>query len=153
MANSYQNWHFKVDRAGYELDRRLCCMWTLPACARRVIHARSLLAPESWLEYPARTSLVSPLHTGVVSHHARSTLRQKTSKYVNLHQILPGTTTASYNVYMYNPANDTSASFKPNDSKLIKQSHKEATDVSFDQLSSNVEFPFSSKRLPGIMQQ
>ena len=36
--------------------------------------ARSLLAPESGREYPARTSLVSPLHTGVVSCHARATL-------------------------------------------------------------------------------
>ena len=32
------------------------------------------LLPESWREYPARTSLVSPLHTGVVSRHARATL-------------------------------------------------------------------------------
>ena len=55
-------------------------MWTLPSCARRVIRAHSLqtlhvLAPESLREYPARTSLVSPLHTGgVVSRHARATL-------------------------------------------------------------------------------
>ena len=55
-------------------------MWTLPSCARRVIRARSLLAPESWREYPARTSLVSPLHTGVVSHHARSTLISQNRK-------------------------------------------------------------------------
>ena len=46
----------------------------LPSCARRMIHARSLLAPESWREYPARTSLVSPLHMGIVSHHACATL-------------------------------------------------------------------------------
>ena len=51
-------------------------MWMLPSCARRVIRARSLLAPESRWEYPARTSLVSPLHTAVVSPHARATLIQ-----------------------------------------------------------------------------
>ena len=51
-----------------------CCMWTLPYCTRHVLRARSLLAPESWREYPARTSLVSPLHTGVVdSRHTRAT--------------------------------------------------------------------------------
>ena len=53
---------------------RLRCMWMMPSCARRVIRARSLLAPGSWREYPAWTSLVSPLHTGVVSRHARATL-------------------------------------------------------------------------------
>ena len=51
-------------------------MWTLPSCARRVIRARSLLAPESRWEYPARTSLVSLLHTGVVSRHARGTFKK-----------------------------------------------------------------------------
>ena len=33
-----------------------------------------ILSPESWREYPARTSLVSPLRTSVVSRHARATL-------------------------------------------------------------------------------
>ena len=37
-------------------------------------HVPYILAPESWREYPARTSLVSPLHAGVVSRHARATL-------------------------------------------------------------------------------
>ena len=50
-------------------------MWTLPSCARRVIRARSLLTPDSRREYPARTSLVSPLQTGVVSRHVRATLK------------------------------------------------------------------------------
>ena len=49
-------------------------MWTLPSCAHGEIRAHSLLASESRREYPARTSLVSPLHTGVVSRHARATL-------------------------------------------------------------------------------
>ena len=49
-------------------------MWTLPSCARRVIRARSVHA--DGIEYPARTSLVSPLHTGVVSRHARPTLTE-----------------------------------------------------------------------------
>ena len=72
-----KNIDIKVDRAGQELDGRLRCMWTLPSCARCVIRARSLLAPESWWEYPARTSLVSLLHMGVVSRHARGTLRNR----------------------------------------------------------------------------
>ena len=63
----------KVDRAGYELNGRLRCMWTLPSCTRCMILAHSLLAPESWREYPTWTRLVSPLHTGVVSRHARAT--------------------------------------------------------------------------------
>ena len=50
---------------GIGAGRETSCMWTLPSCARRVIRARSLLAPESWREYPVRTSLVSSLHTGV----------------------------------------------------------------------------------------
>ena len=55
------------------------CMWTLPSCGRHMIRARSLLAPESWREYPARNSLVSLLHMGVhlVSRHARATLKEK----------------------------------------------------------------------------
>ena len=56
--------------------------WTgdYAACGRchlvraAMIPARSLLAPESWREYPAQTSLVSPPYTGVVSRHARATL-------------------------------------------------------------------------------
>ena len=84
-------------------------MWTLPSCARRVIRAGSLLAPESWRQYPARTSLVSPLHTGVVSRHARATLKVAwhicrtlwgswkeltlgaRQNKVNAHIVLPGT--------------------------------------------------------------
>ena len=56
---------------------------TLPSCARRVIRAHSLLAPESWREYPARTSLVSPLHTGVVLRHARATSRVLFMSFMN----------------------------------------------------------------------
>ena len=69
-------------------------MWTLPSCARRVICARSLLAPESRREYPARTSLVSPLHTGVVSRHARATLRLGLGLGLGLHITLGFTTGA-----------------------------------------------------------
>ena len=58
-------------------------MWTLPSCARRVIRARSLLAPESWREYPARTSLVSLLHTAVVLRHARATLTYVSLFFLN----------------------------------------------------------------------
>ena len=52
-----------------------------------MIRARSLLAPESWREYPARTSLVSPLHTGVVSRHTRAILNcipYKTFQYLRI---------------------------------------------------------------------
>ena len=42
-----------------------------------------ILAPESWREYPARTSLVSPLHTRVVSRHARATL------ILSFHDVVP----------------------------------------------------------------
>ena len=82
---SYNNQHpghsFSVERLFTGLDLKTTgrdSNWTgatLPSCARRVIRARSLLAPESWREYPVRTSLVSPLHTGVVSRHARATLK------------------------------------------------------------------------------
>ena len=59
--------------ANSQAGRETSCMWMLPSCTRRVIRARSLLCSRVMTGVSRTNQLVSPLHTGVVSHHARAT--------------------------------------------------------------------------------